>query len=150
MNLVGATRRGSSALHGMGGVRSPLRHDTIAGDREYSVSKVVAMAEKPDPLGAPNPDDPFWVPPNFPVFHDPAPMPIDPVAPPGKLLCAHCGTVLKARLGLHAPGDFAVCGHCNHVLIIMPNGHPRLPTYDELVAAESDPRVRMLQRDFQR
>jgi hypothetical protein len=101
-------------------------------------------------LGAPDPTNPFWVPPDYPVFTTPTPMPADPEPPSGKMACPQCGAVLRSRLGLHAPGDFAVCWHCNHVLIIMPNGHPRLPTYDELVEAESDPRVNMLQRDFQR
>jgi hypothetical protein len=82
--------------------------------------------------------------------HIPGPMVVDPVAPPGKLLCPQCATVYAATLGRHEPGAYAVCGHCSMVVVFMPNGHPRLPTYDEIVDAETNPLIRLLQTSFGR
>jgi hypothetical protein len=80
--------------------------------------------------------------------HLPGPMIVDPIPPPGRMLCPHCGTVYAATLGRHAPGEFAMCAHCGGTVIFMPNGHPRLCTYDEMLEAESDPRVRLMQVSF--
>jgi hypothetical protein len=91
---------------------------------------------------------------NLPVISDddephiPGPMIVDPVPPPGRILCPQCGVVFAATLGRHAPGDVGVCGHCSMIVIFQPNGHPRLPTFDEAVEAELDPRIRMLQKNF--
>ena len=80
--------------------------------------------------------------------HTPGPMIVDPVPPPGRMLCPACAVVFAATLGRHTPGDFGVCAHCTATMIFQPNGHPRLVTYDEALQAEADPRIRLMQVSF--
>lgn len=73
-------------------------------------------------------------------IEDITPMPAE--TPAG--CCPNCGTALRAPSQHRREGDFGVCAHCCAILIIMENGEPRLPSFDEIVLAEADPRVRLM------
>jgi DNA-directed RNA polymerase subunit RPC12/RpoP len=77
-----------------------------------------------------------------PVFDPDAAAPMPPEPAPDT--CPHCGAALRSPGSYRKEDDYAVCSHCGHVLIIMENGQPRLPSFDEAIEAEADPRVRFM------
>ena len=98
------------------------------------------MAEPRDPLGAPNPDDPWWVPDDWPRFTDPTPMP-EP-AEPGT--CPHCGAVwLSGKAGHATEDDIGVCATCCGLCVATESGW-RIATYDESEVWDQDPRVKAM------
>lgn len=91
-----------------------------------------------DPLGPPDPSNPWWVPPDYPVFTEASPMP--PADAPGS--CPHCGAVWLSGRGGHAnKGDAAICEHCLNLLIGAEDGGWRMATYDEAEMWGRDGRI---------
>ena len=93
-----------------------------------------------DPLGPPDPTDPFYIPPDYPVFTEATPTP----DPPASGCCPYCGTRWLSGKGGHASeGEAGVCADCLGLCIATETGW-RMATYDEAEAWDQDPRVKAM------
>lgn len=94
-----------------------------------------------DPLGPPRPEDPFWIPPDFPRFTEAAPTP----APAAAGHCPHCDAAWLSGKGRHAVTDDAgVCATCLNLCIATEDGGWRIAGYDEAEKWDQDPRVKAM------
>jgi hypothetical protein len=106
-----------------------------------------------DPLGPPDPSNPWYLPPDWPVWSEASPMIVDPVPPPvppgqrPKMCCPHCGFVLSTGTERAdgqgrpvQPGDAGVCAECCGLCIATETGW-RIAGYDEAEMWDRDART---------